>query len=341
MTEGRSSARLRVLVAGLAPLALVAVGTVGYRLIEQWGWFDALYMTVITLTTVGYGETHPLGHGGRAFTIALALGGIFTLFFTTTEVLRAVISGEIQSLLGRRRMEKKLASLTAHVIVCGFGRVGRQVCQDFSEAQVPFVAVDKEATRLADFDVAHGHPLVGDATLDEVLEQAGIARARALVAVVTSDAENVFITMSARLLNPALPIVARAEEASAVPKLQRAGATRVVSPYVIGGGRVVQAVLRPAVLDFIEVATRSEHLELQLEELPLRAGAALTGVTLAASGLRDQFSLIVVAIKQRGGHMVFNPPDALTLAEGDTIIALGRRAELERAGRVTSGEATR
>jgi voltage-gated potassium channel len=323
-------------LAGLAPLALLAVGTLGYRVIEGWAWFDALYMTVITLTTVGYGETHPLDVAGRAFTIALALGGIFTLFFTTAEVLRAVISGEIQDAFGRRRMEKKMASLQGHVIVCGYGRVGRQVCQDFSEAQVPFVAVDREGARLGDFDVAGGHPLVGDATLDEVLRLAGIDRARALVTVVTSDAENVFITMSARLLHPTIPIVARAEEASAVGKLQRAGATRVVSPHVIGGGRVVQAVLRPAVLDFIEVATRSEHLELQIEELPLRAGAAVDGATLAASGLRDRLGLIVVAIKQRSGHMIFNPPDSTSLGQGDIIIALGRRAELEQASRLAS-----
>jgi voltage-gated potassium channel len=181
-----------------------------------------------------------------------------------------------------------------------------------------------------------GHPLVADATDDPALRQAGIDRARALVAAVASDADNVFITMSARLLNPRIPIVARAEEESSIAKLVRAGATRVVSPYLLGGGRVAQAVLRPAVLDFIEVATRSENLDLQIEELPVRPGGAMQGQTLGESGLRAGLGLIVVAVKQAAGHMVFNPPEDARLSGGDTLIVLGRRAQLDRADRLAT-----
>jgi len=259
----------------IVPLALLGLGTLGYHAIEGWPWFDALYMSVITLTTIGYGEVHPLGPGGRVFTMLLSLGGIFTLFFATTEFLRAAIGGELSFYFGRHRMEKKLAKLTGHVIVCGFGRVGRQVCEEFSAAGVPFVIVDSSADRLAGFAMATGHPLCGDATEDAVLREAGIDQARALVVAVPSDADNLFITMSARLLSDRITIVARAEEAASVPKLVRAGANRVISPHVLGGGRVVQAVLRPAVLDFIEVATRSEHLDLQIEELPVAPGGGL------------------------------------------------------------------
>jgi voltage-gated potassium channel len=328
--------RNRIFLLGLVPFALIGLGTFGYWSIEDWTWFDALYMTVITLTTIGFGEVHALRPAGRAFTMALALGGIFVLFFTTAEVLRLIVSGEVQRLLGRRRREKKMASLTEHVIVCGFGRMGRQICQEFGQAHVPFVVVDQDAARLADFAIPLGHPLVGDATSDDILREAGIDRARAIVVAVASDADNVFITMSARLLNPTIPIIARAEDASAIAKLQRAGATRVVSPYVIGGGRVAQAVLRPAVLDFIEVATRNEHLDLQIEEIPLRPGGGFDGGTLASSALRTRLGLIVVAVKQRDGHMIFNPPDATGLCGGDVVIALGRREQLDEANRLTA-----
>jgi len=318
----------------LVPFALVSLGALGYHLIEGWSLFDALYMAVTTLTTIGYGEVHPLTAAGRAFTMVLALGGIFTIFFTTAEFLRAVISGELSSHLGRHRMEKKIAHLSNHVIVCGYGRVGQQVCQEFAAAGVPFVIIDSDAQRLADFAVPVGHPLVGDATEDTVLREAGIERARAVVVVVASDADNVFITMSARLLAERVPIVARAEDAASVPKLVRAGASRVVSPHVLGGGRVAQAVLRPAVLDFIEVATRSEHLDLQIEEVPVAAGSGLDGRTIEVTGVRGDIGLILVAVKKQNGHMLFNPPDSAALAAGDTLIVLGKRQQLDRADRL-------
>jgi voltage-gated potassium channel len=328
------SLRQRIMVVMLAPLALVAAGTVGYRAIQHWPWFDALYMAVITLTTVGFGEVHALGGAGRAFTIVLALGGVFTLFFTTTEVIRSIVSGEVQAILGRRRMEKKMEALAGHVIICGYGRMGRQVCQEFVAAGLPVVVVERAAERLTGGLPRGVHCLAADATDDATLEQAGLGRARALVAAVATDADNVFITMSARLLDGRIPIIARAEEESTIGKLLRAGATRVVSPYILSGGRVAQAVLRPAVLDFIEVATRSEHLDLQIEELPVRAGGPLQGKALGESGLRAGMGLIVVAIKQASGHMLFNPPDDARLASGDTLIVLGPREQLDRADRL-------
>jgi voltage-gated potassium channel len=340
MPPNRTAIYRRVLLLASIPLALVVLGTAGYHLIEGWPLFDALYMSVTTLTTIGYAEVHPLSTAGRAFTIVLALGGIFTLFFATAEFLRAVISGELSSHLGRHRMQKKIANLSGHIIICGYGRVGRQVCNEFSAAGVPFVIVDKVPERLADFALAAGHPLVGDATDDALLREAGIDRARAVVVVVASDADNVFITMSARLLAERVPIVARAEEAASVPKLLRAGANRVISPHVIGGGRVAQAVLRPAVLDFIEVATRSEHLDLQIEEVPVAPGSGLDGRTVAMTGVRADIGLILVAVKQASGHMLFNPPDGAALGAGDTLIVLGKREQLDRADRLARTAAT-
>jgi voltage-gated potassium channel len=321
--------RLFLLV--LVPLLLVVIGTVGYYVLEKdYSLFDALYMTIITLTTVGYEEVHHLSTRGRAFTILLLLGGVFTFFYTATELLRVVVSGEVQQLLGRQRMERNLAALNNHLIVCGFGRMGRFVCREFSQRGLPFVVIDRRPEVLEDFAVTNGIPVVGDATSDEVLRRAGVERARALVTVAASDADNLYITMSARLLNEKLYIVARAEGDQAEQKLLRAGASRVVTPYAIGGSKMAHAVLRPAVVDFIELATATEHLELQIEEATIQPSSGLNGKTIRDSRLRDDLGLIVVAIKKPEGHMIYTPPGEHVIEAGDTLIALGRRPQLDK-----------
>jgi voltage-gated potassium channel len=244
-------------------------------------------------------------------------------------LLRFVISGELQDVVGRRRMTRKLAEMQNHMIICGFGRMGRHVCGEFSKQKLPFVVIDRREEVLKEFDLAHGVAVPGDATSDEVLKRAGVERARALVTVAASDADNLYITMSARLLNEKLFIVARAEGEQAEQKLLRAGANRVVTPYVIGGSKVAQAVLRPAVVDFIELATKTEHLELQLEEALIGAGSQLAGTTIGASRLRPDLGLIVVAIKKQQGSMLYTPPPEAVMEAGDTLIVLGRRDQLD------------
>jgi voltage-gated potassium channel len=322
----------RYLVLVLIPIALILSGTLGYYFIEpSYSLFDALYMTIVTLTTVGYEEVHhPLSTRGRLFTIVLLLVGVFAFFYTITELLRSVVSGELRQLLGRQRMERSLAGLKNHMIICGYGRMGRQVCQEFSRGGLPFVLIDRLPEVVQDFTLPHGIALIGDATSDEVLRHAGIDRARALVTVAASDADNLFITMSARLLNDKLFIVARAEGELAEAKLLRAGANKVVAPYAIGGAKVAMAVLRPAVVDFIELATRTEHLDLQIEETLIQANSALDGVTLHASRLRADLGVIVVAIKKANGHLIANPPSDAVMSPGDTLIALGARQSLDR-----------
>jgi voltage-gated potassium channel len=318
-------------------VALLAGGTLGYQLVEGWNWFDALYMTVITITTVGFQEVHPEGPGGRVFTMVLALGGVFTAFYAAAEFIRAIVTGEIRTVLGRQRMESRLEKLSEHFVVCGLGRMGRLVAEEFSSAGLPFVVVDRDPKVLEGFDVPHGIPLVGDATADDVLRRAGVERARALVTAAASDADNLFITMSARLINEQLFIVARAETEGADVKLRRAGASRVVSPYNIGGHRVAQAVLRPNAMDFIELATQSGHLELQIEEVAVRAASVLVGRTLKASPVRSELGIIVVAIKKPGGPMAFNPSPNTALEAGDVLIALGRRRQLDRLEEMAAG----
>lgn len=314
----------------LLPIGIIAFGTVGYIAIEEWPLFDALYMTVMTVTTVGFGEVHPLSTTGKAFTICLMLGGIFTLFYAAGEVIRAIVSGEVQGLMGKKRMEQSLAELRDHIVVCGYGRMGRLVCREFSLQRVPFVVVDHAADLLTSFKITHGLAVHGDATSDEVLKHAGVERARGLVTVLASDADNLYITMSARLLNERLFIVARAEADRAEPKLRRAGANRVVSPYTMGGYRVANAVLRPTVVDFLDLASRAEHMELQIEEIQISSQSSLAGRSLKDSKLRQEYGIIIVAIKKTTGEMVFNPPSDATIHAGDILITLGHRHQLDQ-----------
>lgn len=322
--------RNRLVLIIVLPILLMLIGTTGFHYLEDISWFDSLYVTVISLTTIGYGDIAPKTFEGRLFTMALVLTGVFTLFYVGGAVVGAIVSGELAFYLGKQQMERTLATLHDHLIVCGFGRMGRLVCREFSQNKLPFVIIDQDSKMLGDFQISHGIPLVGDATSDEVLKHAGIERARALVTVMASDAENLYTTMSARLLNSRLFIVARVEEAQSEQKLLRAGANRVVSPYVIGGNRVAQAVLRPTVMDFIELATSTEHLELQLEETRITAFSPLVGADLRSPLLKSDMKIMIVAIKKGDGKMHFNPTPETPIQVGDILVAIGRRDHLEK-----------
>ena len=227
-------------------------------------------------------------------------------------------------------MEHQLANLSNHLVVCGFGRMGQLVCEEFSEARLPFVVIDRDPDVLQDFSMPHGIPLTGDATADDVLKAAGVERARALVTAAASDADNLYIAMSAHFINESLFIVARAESEGAERKLLRAGASRVISPYSIGGHRVAQAVLRPNAMDFIELATRTAHLELQIEEIELAAASRFVGTSLKDSAIKRELGIIIVAIRRPDGRMLFNPTPETALGERDVLIALGHRQQLDQ-----------
>ncbi len=313
----------------VAVLLVVAVGTIGYTVLEGWSPFDALYMTVTTVATVGYREVHPLSPGGQVFTLLLIVSGVGTLLYVLSDLARVLINGELRRLLGQYRSDTKVKTLSGHYIVCGYGRMGRRIVKELQAKPLPFVVIDKDPAVVAALaDV--GMPVIeGDATQDDILLEAGIARAKGLVSVVRTDVENLYIVLTARGLNKDLHIVARAGEEGSEQKLLRAGANRVSSPYAIGGLQVAQALIRPAVVDFLELATHSEHLDLQMEEF-LVDDPRFDGQTPCECGMQEDRGLMLVAVKRKSGHMEFNPGPAVRLAHGDTIIVLGVPASLKR-----------
>lgn len=313
-----------------ALLALTFVGTLGYMGIAHMRPMDALYMTVITLTTVGFREVEPLGPAGQAFTIVLLFTGLGIVFYSATLVARELIEGSVQQALGRRKVQRQIAHMSGHYIVCGFGRMGRIVCKELEAKPVPFVVVEKDPEMLRELEAEHYPFLAGDATEDQVLIEAGIGRARGLVAALSKDADNVYVVLTARELGPELLIVARAEDERSERKLLHAGATRVVSPYTIGGHRMAHALLRPAVLDVIDLATHYRSIELQIEEVTVPAGGFCEGLAIQQSGLRDQLGLIVIAIKKPGGEMVFNPRAEVKIEAGDRLVLMGQTSNLRQ-----------
>lgn len=293
---------------------------------EGWNAFDSLYMVVITLATIGYQEVHPMTDTGRAFTIVLIIFGVGVLAYTVNTAMRIVLEGELQEALGRRKMEKKIMGMNDHYIICGYGRMGQIICRELRSNNVPYLVVEKEHTD-EDLDCA-GLYLIGDATKDEVLIEAGIGRASGLISVLSTDAQNLFVVLSARGLNPTLKIVARAGEESTESKLIRAGADRVVSPYNIGGLKMAHTILKPAVVDFLEFATKSGNIELQMEELTVTAGSEFANRTLSELGIGRKYGVIIVAVKRSTGEMLFNPTHKSIVEPGDCLIALGEVSKL-------------
>jgi voltage-gated potassium channel len=334
-SRGPAMMKARTVVLLLAfPAVLLVAGTVGYVLIEGWPVVDALYMTVITLTTLGFGEVHPLSTGGRWFTMGLALGGVFTFLTAATTIIALAVSGELWRTFTRSRMERKLEQISGHVIVCGHGRMGRLVVHALTPTQLEVVTIDHQPEAIEPARTDGVLALHGDAGSDAVLERAGVRRARALVAALGSDADNVFLTLSARALNPKLFIVARAVEEATEGKLTRAGANRVISPFSLGGYVAANAILHPTVLDILELANRAGHLQVQVEEVAVAASSPLCGRTLGDARLREQPGVLLIAVRRRAGDTIFNPPDTLKPEADDVLVSMGTRERLDQLERL-------
>src|SRR5574341_2391610 len=315
----------------LAALGLfITLGTAGYMVIEGWGFLDAFYMTIITISTVGYREVRELSNRGVVFTILIIIFAVGDLWYTIGKFAQVMFEGQFQRFLGRRKVEKRIESMKDHYIICGFGRIGSLICKEFSAKPVPFVIVENNPGVIEKQEDEHYSYIQGDATDDETLLKAGIKRAKGLVSVVASDTENVYITLTARGLNPDLYILARSGEDGSEIKLKRAGASKVVSPYLIGGSRMAQAVLRPNVVDFLEIATGREHLELQMEEILIPPDSGFVGHNLVSAGFRKATGVIIVGIKKADGTMVFNPESHTKISGHDTLIVLGEPSAIAK-----------
>jgi voltage-gated potassium channel len=313
----------------LVIVAVHVVGTMGYVLIEGWGPWDAFYMTVITVTTVGYGEVHPLSHAGRAFTVVILLTGVGAFFYAFSLIMALLADGSFLERRQQRRLARMLDELTDHFILCGYGRMGEIIAREFSRHSVPFVVIERNPDRVHVAMDAGFLCVEADASHEDVLRRVHIERARGLVAAVSTDAENVYAVLSARLLKPDLFIVGRAETEDARVKLKRAGADRVISPYHIGGIQLAQTALRPAVVDFVQLATSSENLDLNFEQVHIAERSSLAGKSLVNAGLRQRFGVVVVGIRRANGQMEFNPEPETTIRAGDDLVVLGRAASLK------------
>lgn len=302
---------------------MVAGGTTGYMVIEGWGAWDAFYMTVTTVATVGFREVHPLSMAGQVFTVLLIVSGVGTAFYTATLLATTIVEGGLQRRFERRRITFMLQQLRDHFILCGYGRIGSMIADELDRQRVPFVIIERDPARVRAVIDRGWIAMEADASQEEVLTRAGIHHARGLIAAVGTDAENVYTVLTARVMRPDLFIIARVESDDAEHKLRRAGADRVISPYHIGAAHMVQTALRPAVVDFVQLATSSGHLELSMEQVRVPPPSALVGKSLVEAGIRQKFGVIIVAIKRADSAMEFNPPPEAVIRGGDELVVLG------------------
>ena len=335
MQKGDPIKQFRLAVVAL--VALAVLGTFGYHILMDWTLLDSFYMTVITLATVGYREMGELDAVGQVFTISLIVFGVTIVFWAGASLVDAVVGERVWHVLQRKKMDKHIAKLREHYIICGFGRTGHQIVKDLRREGVPHVVIEKDPEQLPEL-VAQDTPFVeGNASDDKALQAAGIEHAKGLITVATSDEDNVFITLSARKLNPDLFIVARSILEDNEDKLRTAGADRVISPYVLSGRRMTTAVLRPNVWDFLQLAVHTDDLQMVIEELAVGPGSPLVGKTIEESDLKRNVGVTVIAIKTASG-IVANPPSDKIVHEGDVLIVLGTPKESNRAQEIARSQ---
>jgi voltage-gated potassium channel len=330
----RSDDMYQVRNALLFLVAVFVAGTVGYTLIEEWPLLDSAYMTIITLSTVGFRELAPLSGSGKLFTSGLIVVGVGTLAYAATKTTEALLK---RGLLHRGRIHMGIRRMHDHVIVCGYGRMGVTVADQLAGRGTPVVVVDDKPDKIAKADERGLHFVAGDATDDDTLHRAGIDRARALATVLNNDADNLFVTLSARTLNPRLVIIARASNEKSAAKMLTAGATRVLNPYNSGGRLMVRQLLHPSVTEFMDAIQDPTAPEVCLEEIQVQTASSLSGMALQDAPLRSDMNVLLVAVRQSGEKLIFNPPRDFVLEAGDTLLALGQPEMLRQLEALADG----
>ncbi|MCI5196784.1 MAG: potassium channel protein [Candidatus Electrothrix sp. AW5] len=321
---------MRKYILFIAPLLMfLVIGPVGYTFLEGTSFLNGLYLTIITISTVGYGDIVPTTAFGRLFTVLLIFSGVGYVMYIFSQITEAMVEGGLQRFVERRKMQKKMTRLQQHYIVCGFGRIGQEICSILRENNRSFVVVENDDEVLRELDELAYLALQGDASDDDTLLKAGIKTAKGLVAVVSTDAENLYITLTARGINPGLFILTRSSGTPGVAKkLERAGATKVISPYSIGARRMAQLIVRPTVVNFLDLAMEARELGLCMDELLVTEQASLVDKTLMQSELRSKYDIIVVAIQRPNTPMIFNPGSKTKIQQDDILIVLGDNQQI-------------
>jgi voltage-gated potassium channel len=318
-----------VFIAFILPIVII-VGIIGYRVIEGWSYFDAVYMTVITLSTVGYSEVHPLSSGGRIFTMFFVLSGMGVVFYGVTAVAAFLIEGDLKDLLRRRRMDKTISDLVGHYIICGMGNTGWYVVEEMSKTRNRFVVIDIDPTRFRSLPWQGLLFIDGDATKDIILQSAGIKGAKGLITLLPSDKDNLFVVLTAKGLNPRLKIVTKGVGEESRQKFLKAGADSVVFPHFIGGMRIASEILRPTMMTFFDSILLEQGRNIRIEETVIQADSTLIGLTLAEARLPEKTGLLVLAIRDAQNGYRFNPPHTTSLRGGDTLVICGEEEQIQR-----------
>jgi voltage-gated potassium channel len=320
----------RSLVPVAAILAIIfAVGIVGYMVIERWTLMDSAYMVVITLFTIGFEEVHPLSTTGRSFTMLIAVTGVGTAVYAAGRAVQIIVEGEMSGYRREKRMANRISRMEGHYIICGFGRVGHQVAEAFEASRFPYVVIDSKQENIDELELRDIPNILGDATADQTLVQAGIDRARGLIACSDSDVANVYVTLSARALNPKLHIVARAGLRDTEKKLIMAGANRVISPYRIAGRRMAALATRPVASDFLDLVSHGGHVEFRLHEITVPKSSPLASKTLGEAEIRSATGVVVLAIRKLDGSFNLQPSSSSRIHGGDLLVALGTDEQIE------------
>jgi voltage-gated potassium channel len=318
-------------------VALLSTGTLGYIFIEGWRPLDALYMTVITVATIGYGELKPLSDAGREFTMAIIVMGVGFFAYSINVLTEAAVEGRIKDIFNQRRMQKAISKLENHFIICGCGRIGRTILEMLLREGIPAVVIESNATVISELEEAGYLVIVGDATSEEVLQHAGISRARGIVCVLQSDADNVYITLTARLLNPSVFIMARASDRKAERRIYQAGANKVISPYEIGARRMGMAILKPTVIEFLDLAVHCADFDLSVEQYEIGDSSVLVGRTLKEIGIRERTGATLLTVKRKADAVMSSVHPDYVFQKGDLVVVLGSSESLNKFSAMVSG----